>query len=119
MSFKLPHLNNGCEMEQSILNEEDRLVVIRFGMNWNPYCMQLNEVPYKVAEQIYNWCVICLIDIVNIPSFNTTYELKDPVTVKFFYRNKRMMTNLGMENNNKIYCPFFYKQEFVDNCKIV
>jgi DIM1 family U5 snRNP protein len=52
MSFKLPHLKNGCEVEQSILNEEERLVVMRFGTDWDLHCIQMDEVPYKVAEQI-------------------------------------------------------------------
>jgi DIM1 family U5 snRNP protein len=48
----LPHLKNGWEVDQAILNEEERLVVIRFGTDWDPHCMQMDEVLYKVAEQI-------------------------------------------------------------------
>ena len=29
------------------------------------------------------------------------YELYDPVTVMFFYRNKHIMIDLGTGNNNK------------------
>lgn len=31
MSYLLPHLNNGWEVDQAIINEEERLVIIRFG----------------------------------------------------------------------------------------
>ena len=32
--------------------------------------------------------MIYLVDITEVPDFNKTYELKDPVTVMFFFRNK-------------------------------
>ncbi len=52
MSFKLPYLKNGWDVEQSILNEEERLAVMRFSTDWDPHCMQMYEVPYNAAEQI-------------------------------------------------------------------
>ena len=37
-----------------------------------------------------------------VPEFNTMYELYDPVTVMFFFRNRHIMVDLGTGNNNKI-----------------
>lgn len=42
------------------------------------------------------------------------YELYDPVTVMFFFRNKHMMIDLGTGNNNKINWPMSDKQELID-----
>jgi len=36
MSYFLPHLKNGWEVDQAILNEEERLVIVRFGSDWDP-----------------------------------------------------------------------------------
>jgi DIM1 family U5 snRNP protein len=36
MSYLLPHLDNGWEVDQAILNEPEKMVVIRFGHDWNP-----------------------------------------------------------------------------------
>lgn len=44
MSYMLPHLNNGWQVDQAILAEEDRVVVIRFGHDWDPSCMRMDEV---------------------------------------------------------------------------
>ena len=41
-----------------------------------------------VADQVKNFAVIYLIDISEVPDFNTMYELYDPCTVMFFFRNK-------------------------------
>ena len=35
MSYMLPHLHNGWQVDQAILSEEDRVVVIRFGHDWD------------------------------------------------------------------------------------
>jgi thiol-disulfide isomerase/thioredoxin len=44
MSYLLPHLHNGWQVDQAILSEEDRVVVIRFGHDWEPSCMRMDEV---------------------------------------------------------------------------
>ena len=38
------------------------------------------------------------------------YELYDPCTVMFFFRNKHIMIDLGTGNNNKINWPMEDKQ---------
>lgn len=52
MSYLLPHLDNGWEVDQAILSEEDRVVCIRFGHDWDPTCMKMDEVLYKCAEEV-------------------------------------------------------------------
>ena len=43
MSYLLPHLRTGWAVDQAILNEEDRVVVVRFGHDYDPVCMQMDE----------------------------------------------------------------------------
>jgi len=114
MSYLLPHLTSGWAVDQAILSEETRLVCIRFGHDYDPVCMQMDEVLYSVAEKVKNWCVIYLIDTSEVPDFNTMYELYDPCTVMFFYRNKHIMIDLGTGNNNKINWAIEDKQEVID-----
>ncbi|GAY46906.1 hypothetical protein CUMW_100560 [Citrus unshiu] len=114
MSYLLPHLHSGWAVDQAILAEEERLVVIRFGHDWDETCMQMDEVLSSVAETIKNFAVIYLVDISEVPDFNTMYELYDPSTVMFFFRNKHIMIDLGTGNNNKINWALKDKQEFID-----
>ena len=44
MSYLLPHLRNGWAVDQAILSEEDRVVVIRFGSDADDTCMRMDEV---------------------------------------------------------------------------
>mmetsp|Transcript_6932 Transcript_6932/g.7982 ORF Transcript_6932/g.7982 Transcript_6932/m.7982 type:complete len:143 (+) Transcript_6932:87-515(+) len=114
MSYLLPHLDSGWAVDQAILSEEDRVVVIRFGHDYDPTCMVMDEVLCSVAPLTANYAVYYLVDITEVPDFNTMYELYDPCTVMFFFRNKHIMVDLGTGNNNKINWALRDKQEFID-----
>lgn len=74
----------------------------------------MDEVLASVAEAIKNFAVIYLVDITEVPEFNTLYELYDPSAVMFFFRNKHITIDLGTGNNNKINWALNDKQEFID-----
>jgi DIM1 family U5 snRNP protein len=116
MSYMLPHLHNGWQVDQAILSEEDRVVCIRFGHDWDPTCMKMDEVCsilnvpfwrrsiifinflqtlFRIAEKVKNFACMYLVDISKVTDFNKMYELYDPCTVMFFFRNKHIMIDLG------------------------
>uniref|UniRef100_A0A1I7RM50 Spliceosomal protein DIB1 n=1 Tax=Bursaphelenchus xylophilus TaxID=6326 RepID=A0A1I7RM50_BURXY len=101
MSYLLPHLHNGWQVDQAILSEEDRVVVIRFGHDWDPACMVMDETLHKIQNLVKNFAVIYLVDTTETPDFNTMYELYDPCTIMFFFRNKHIMVDLGTEEQEK------------------
>ena len=115
----LPHLTSGWEVDQAILTEEERVVVVRFGHDYDPVCMQMDETLYKIADSVSLFAVVYLVDITKVPDFNIMYELYDPCTVMFFYRNKHIMIDLGTGNNNKINWAVTDKQEFIDIIEVV
>lgn len=61
-----------------------------------------------------DFAVIYLCDIDEVPEFNTMYELYDPMTIMFFYRNKHMMCDFGTGNNNKLNWVLEDKQELIN-----
>jgi DIM1 family U5 snRNP protein len=67
-----------------------------------------------LADDVRNFAAIYLVDISEVPDFNTMYELYDPCTVMFFFRNKHIMIDLGTGNNNKINWALNNKQEMID-----
>ena len=48
-------------------------------------CLQILA---SISEQCKNFAVVYLVDITEVPDFNTMYELYDPCTTMFFFRNK-------------------------------
>lgn len=61
-----------------------------------------------------NFAVIYVCDLDQVPDFKQMYELYDPVTLMFFFRNKHMMCDFGTGNNNKLNWVLEDKQELID-----
>lgn len=99
--------------------EEERLVLIRFGHDWDPECMIMDETLYSVAERIKQWCVIYLVDTTQVDDFNVMYDLTDSCCTMIFWRNKHMQIDLGTGDNNKITWAIADKQELVDILEVV
>lgn len=99
--------------------------------------MRQDEVLYKIADRVKNFAAIYLCDIdkvslaseaeaeaesgvrfgskrSQVPDFNTMYELYDPCTIMFFFRNKHIMCDFGTGNNNKLNWVLDDKQELID-----
>eukprot|EP01035_Chromulina_nebulosa_P019587 gene19587-25490_t len=75
MSYLLPHLRSGWAVDQAILNEENRVVVIRFGHDWDPICMEMDEILCTGNNNKITW------------AFNNKQELIDIIEV--VYRGAR------------------------------
>ncbi|KAI9707281.1 MAG: U4/U6-U5 snRNP complex subunit dib1 [Candelina mexicana] len=104
----------GWHVDQAIMSEEERLVVIRFGRDWDADCMKQDEVLYRIADRVKNFAVIYVCDLDQVPDFKQMYELYDPMTLMFFFRNKHMMCDFGTGNNNKLNWVLDDKQELID-----
>ena len=72
------------------------------------------QVLYKITELVRNFAVIYMCDIDEVPDFNGMYELYDPCTILFFWRNKHMLCDFGTGNNNKLNWVLEDKQELID-----
>ena len=94
MAYLLPHLHSGWAVDQAILavcfiggatrpstrspsilsnfsqQEEEKVVVIRFGHDWDPQCMEMDETLASIAEKVKNFAVVYLVDISEV--WNTT-----------------------------------------------
>lgn len=61
MSYMLTHLKSGWQLDQLILAEEDRVVVVRFGHDWDETGMEMDETLYAITDKIKNFGVIYLV----------------------------------------------------------
>jgi DIM1 family U5 snRNP protein len=74
-SVVLPHLVTGWHVDQAIMSEEERLVIIRFGRDWDPDCMRQDEVLYRIADRVKNFAVIYVCDLDQVPDFKQMYGM--------------------------------------------
>lgn len=68
MSYMLNHLHTGYGVDQAILSEENKVVIIRFGHDWDPECMKMDEILYKASEKIKNFAIIYLVGLCGLLS---------------------------------------------------
>jgi DIM1 family U5 snRNP protein len=125
MAYMLPHLHSAWEVDQAILAEDSKIVVdtskkiIRFGITENVECMKMDEALLGICDDIESIACVFLVDIQKVPDFNVMYELYDPVTTMFFYRNKHMMIDLGTGDNNKINWALTDRQELLNIIEVI
>eukprot|EP00834_Sanchytrium_tribonematis_P006591 NODE_499_length_6752_cov_0.698482.p4 type:complete len:143 gc:universal NODE_499_length_6752_cov_0.698482:4058-3630(-) len=114
MSFMLHQLTNAWQVDQAILSEDDRVVVLRFGYNEHQNCLIMDDILNSISERIRLFAVIYLVDIREVSDFNEMYELVDPFCLILFFRNQHIKIDLGTGNNNKINFVINDKQELID-----
>merc|ERR1712154_138834 len=73
----------------------------------------------NIAERVRKYAVIYLVDITEVPDFNSMYELYDPCTTMFFYRNRHIQVDLGTGNNNKVNWPLENHDEMIGIIDVV
>ena len=78
MSYFLPHLPSGWHVDEAIKSEDDRVVIIRFGHDWDTQCMKMDETLYAISEKVQNFAVIYLCDITKVPDFNKVGDFPSP-----------------------------------------
>jgi len=68
MAYLLPHLHSGWQVDQAIISEEDqdRVIVIRFGHDTDPTCMVQDEVLMSIADKVKNFAKIYCVDITEV-----------------------------------------------------
>eukprot|EP01013_Petalomonas_cantuscygni_P023918 TRINITY_DN45445_c0_g1_i1.p2 TRINITY_DN45445_c0_g1~~TRINITY_DN45445_c0_g1_i1.p2 ORF type:complete len:143 (-),score=25.16 TRINITY_DN45445_c0_g1_i1:49-477(-) len=114
MAFLLPNLYSGWAVDCAIQHDDDRIVVIRFGIPDDPRCAIMDHTLSSIAETLKQFAVIYLVDTRSVKDFTAMYELIDPVSVMFFWRNKIVQVELGTGQNHKLTFPITDKQEMID-----
>ncbi len=94
--------------------EEERLVLVRFGHDYDPECARMDETLYGIAERVKQWCVIYVVDTTQVSDFTAMYELVDACSVMVFWRNRHVQIDTGTGNNHKVTWAIEDKQEMID-----
>lgn len=85
MSYLLPHLHSGWAVDQAILAEEERLVVIRFGHDWDETCMQV-PLPLFDSPDVYFSAArrICSVNFIYLLTAFLNFEIFElfPIRVR-------------------------------------
>ncbi|KAJ3254706.1 Thioredoxin-like 4A [Chytriomyces hyalinus] len=88
-------LHSSTQVDDAILGEQDKLVIVRFGHGSNSLCISTDELLCSIAEAVAGIATIYLVDTLEVPDFNKMYELKEKCALMFFYQNKEISIDVG------------------------
>eukprot|EP01133_Synstelium_polycarpum_P002958 gene2958-3400_t len=95
------NVESGWAVDQAILSEEERVVVMRFGHDWDPDCIKQDEVLFAVAEKVKNMAAIYVVDITEVNDFNKMYEFHIETSSECQNRRLRPLNGgFTPQNNN-------------------
>lgn len=81
-------------------------------------CMGQDEVLFSLAEDVKNFAVVYLVDITEVPDFCSMYELYDPCTTMFFFRNKVRSNALRVQSASLLCAGFRVASSAAAACAI-
>merc|ERR1711879_672296 len=114
MAHGLSHLHSAWAVEQAVTTEQAKVVLLRFGHDYDPECLLTDEVLASARELVRDICAIHLVDTKEVPEFSQQYELYDPCTLLFFFRGRHVQLELGIGDRYKITWPVGGVKELVD-----
>eukprot|EP00929_Paragymnodinium_shiwhaense_P014585 TRINITY_DN122505_c0_g1_i1.p1 TRINITY_DN122505_c0_g1~~TRINITY_DN122505_c0_g1_i1.p1 ORF type:complete len:158 (+),score=31.25 TRINITY_DN122505_c0_g1_i1:47-475(+) len=114
MAHGLSHLHSAWAVEKAVTEEESKVVLLRFGYDYDPACMETDELLVAASKQVETICEMHLVDIKEVPDFTSQYELYDPCTLMFFYRGRHVQLELGLGDRFKINWPIGNVRDLVN-----
>lgn len=96
LSFLLESLNTKEEVDEAIINTIDKVLVLRFGRETDPVCMQLDDLVSfptstyirqlaKNSRKLENMARICIVEADSIPEYTKYFDITlIPATLFFF-----------------------------------
>ncbi|CAJ1410137.1 unnamed protein product [Effrenium voratum] len=104
---------------QAVLGERSKVVCLRFGQDFSPDCMKMDEVLSSAAQAVEQACVIYAVDLREVPEAVAEFQLNAPAQLMFFFRGKPLELDLGRGPQRKIDFVLSSRQEFLDMVEAV
>ncbi|XBW38388.1 hypothetical protein QEN19_003975 [Hanseniaspora menglaensis] len=117
----IPELKTGWHIDQAILHDSNRVVVIRFGRPGKQACKIIDDMLRSLQFKLINLAAIYFVDIDKVPDYNEIYDFgdDDDFAVMFFWQNKHIMIDFDSGDNNKLNFMVNNKEEIVDIVEVV
>ena len=59
MAYVLPRLQSKKDVDRAIKKTEDKVLILRFGKDSDPVCMQMDEIVSERLSSAIYCCMIC------------------------------------------------------------
>lgn len=115
----LPKLTTKKEVDEAITSTEELVLVLRFGKESDPVCLQLDNILEKSSAVLRNMAHIYTVDVTAVPVYTQYFDITlIPATV-FFFNSEHMKVDWGTPDHTKFIGSFKNKQDFIDVVEVI
>ncbi|XP_020383646.1 thioredoxin-like protein 4B [Rhincodon typus] len=119
MSFLLPKLQTKKDVDHIIKTVAERVLVLRFGRDQDPVCLQLDEILSKTAHDLSKMAAIYLVDVDSVPIYTRYFDISYIPSTVFFFNGQHMKVDYGSPDHTKFIGCFKTKQDFIDLIEVI
>lgn len=119
MSFLLPKLTSKKEVDQVIKSTAEKVLVLRFGRDEDPVCLQLDDILSKTSSDLSKMAAIYLVDVDKTPVYTHYFDICYIPSTVFFFNGQHMKVDYGSPDHTKFVGSFKTKQDFIDLIEVL
>eukprot|EP01112_Ceratiomyxa_fruticulosa_P003661 TRINITY_DN1397_c0_g1_i1.p1 TRINITY_DN1397_c0_g1~~TRINITY_DN1397_c0_g1_i1.p1 ORF type:complete len:150 (-),score=29.23 TRINITY_DN1397_c0_g1_i1:213-662(-) len=119
MSLFLTKLNTKRDVDEAIRDTLDKVLVLRFGRENDPVCMQLDEILYKAEREVSKMATIFIVDVDAVPIYIKYFDISLIPATLFFFNQHHMKVDFGTADHTKWIGAFTTKQDFIDLVEVI
>ncbi|XP_006006562.1 thioredoxin-like protein 4B isoform X1 [Latimeria chalumnae] len=119
MSFLLPKLCDKREVDQAIKGVAEKVLVLRFGRDQDPVCLQLDHILSKTSHDLSKMASIYLVDVDKVPMYTRYFDISYIPSTVFFFNGQHMKVDYGSADHTKFVGSFKTKQDFIDLIEVI
>ncbi|XP_015414303.1 PREDICTED: thioredoxin-like protein 4B isoform X1 [Myotis davidii] len=95
MSFLLPKLTSKTEVDEAIKSTAEKVLVLRFGRDEDPVCLQLDDILSKTSSDLSKMAAIYLVDVDQTPVYTHYFDISYIPSTVFFFNGQHMKVDYG------------------------
>ncbi|XP_059523573.1 thioredoxin-like protein 4B isoform X4 [Myotis daubentonii] len=95
MSFLLPKLTSKKEVDEAIKSTAEKVLVLRFGRDEDPVCLQLDDILSKTSSDLSKMATIYLVDVDQTPVYTHYFDISYIPSTVFFFNGQHMKVDYG------------------------
>ncbi|XP_055222435.1 thioredoxin-like protein 4B isoform X4 [Gorilla gorilla gorilla] len=95
MSFLLPKLTSKKEVDQAIKSTAEKVLVLRFGRDEDPVCLQLDDILSKTSSDLSKMAAIYLVDVDQTAVYTQYFDISYIPSTVFFFNGQHMKVDYG------------------------
>ncbi|XP_037381713.1 thioredoxin-like protein 4B [Talpa occidentalis] len=119
MSFLLPMPTSKKEVDQVIKSPEEKELVLKFGRDGDPVCLQLDNSLSTVSSNLSKKAAVCQKVVFQSPVYTHYFDISYIPSIVFFFSGQHMKVDYGFPDHTRFVGSFKTKQDFTDFIEVI